>query len=225
MCSLDVSSLFTNIPLNKAIEIGIKSIKKHNKNLKLSDENLKELFNYCTKYSNFTFNNKHHDHINDVAMGSPLAPIFAHLFMSNLEENIDKYKGKKPEVYYRYVDDIFMILNGTQKDIKRFKKFVNTLETTIRFTVEVQMNNKLPFLDVMIERIEANLITYVYHKPTDTGLYPKWLSNQPKLYKINPFKCLCNRAVRICSSEAILKRELDYYKKMFLANGYPLNII
>ncbi|CAF3835154.1 unnamed protein product [Rotaria sp. Silwood1] len=225
LCSFDVRSLFTNIPLDKAIEIGIKNIRKYNKNIKLNDEELNELFNYCTKYSNFTFNDEHYDQINGVAMGSPLAPILAHLFMSNLEENINNYKGKKPDIYYRYVDDIFMIMNGTQKDISNFKKFMNNLEKTIKFTVEVQEENKLPFLDVMVERENNLLITYVYHKPTDTGLYMKWTSNQPKQYKINLIKCLCNRAVRICSSDALLKKELDYYNKTFLANGYPLNII
>ena len=116
MCSFDVTSLLANILLDRAIEIGIRNIKKHNKNLKLSDEDLKELFNYCTKYSNFTFKNKHYDQINGVAMGSLLAPILGHLFMSNLEENIDMYKGRKSEVCCRYADDIFMIINGTQKD-------------------------------------------------------------------------------------------------------------
>ncbi|CAF3954184.1 unnamed protein product, partial [Rotaria magnacalcarata] len=225
MVSFNVCSLFTNTPLNKAIEIGISNIRKHNKNLKFKDTELKELFNYCTKYTNFTFNNEHYDQINGVAMGSPLAPIIARLFMSNLEENIEKYKGKKPEVYYRYVDDIFMIINGTQKDILKFRKFMNKLETSIKFTVEVQHDNNLPFLDVMIERQDNNLITYVYHKPTDTSLYLKWVSNQPRQYKINLIKCLCNRAARICSSLPLLKKELDNYKKTFLANGYPQHII
>ncbi|CAF3696177.1 unnamed protein product [Rotaria sp. Silwood1] len=102
---------------------------------------------------------------------------------------------------------------------------MNALETTIKFTVEVQANNKLPFLDAMIKRQENILITYVYYKSTDTGLCLKWVSNQPKLYKINLIKCLCNRAIRICSSAVLLKKELDYYKKIFLANGYPHNVI
>lgn len=225
MCSLDVSSLFTNIPLDKATDIAIENIRKYNKNLKLNKTQLKELFKYCTKLSNFTFNNENYDQINGVAMGSPLAPIIAHLFMSNLEENISKYKGKKPEIYYRYVDDIFMIINGTQKDIAKFKKFMNSLEKTIKFTVEVQTNNKLNFLDVTIERENDYLITYVYHKPTDTGLYLKWVSNQPKKYKINLIKCLCNRAMKICSSDNLLKKELEYYKKTFINNGYPLNVV
>ena len=70
----------------------------------------------------------------------------------------------------------------------------------------------------MIERTDENLITYVYHKPTDTGLYLKWLSNQSKVHKINFIKCLSSQAVQICSSETLLKMELDYYKKIFLAN-------
>ncbi|CAF4139229.1 unnamed protein product, partial [Rotaria sordida] len=40
MCSFDVWSLFTNIPLNKAIEIGIKNIRKYNKKLKFNNEEL-----------------------------------------------------------------------------------------------------------------------------------------------------------------------------------------
>ena len=173
MCSFDVSSLFTNILLNGAIEIGIINIMKHNKNLKLSTEDLKELFNYCTKYSNFTFNNEHYNQISGVAMGSILAPILAHVFMSNLEENIDKYKGKKPEVNCRYSDDIFMIINRIQKDTQNFKKFMNTLETIMRLTVEVQKNGKLCFLDIMIGRTDQNLITHVCHRPTDTRLISK----------------------------------------------------
>ncbi|CAF4185444.1 unnamed protein product, partial [Rotaria sordida] len=55
----------------------------------------------------------------------------------------------------------------------------------------------------MIERQDNLLSTYVYHKPTDTGY----------------------RAVRICSSDLLLKKELDYYRKTFLDNGYPPNVI
>ena len=102
---------------------------------------------------------------------------------------------------------------------------MNTLETTIRLTLEVQMTNKLPFLDCIVEQAEANLITCIYHKSTDTGLYLKWLSNQPKIYEINLIQCLFNRAVRIYSSETLLKRKLNCYKKILLANSYPFNVI
>ncbi|CAF3388577.1 unnamed protein product [Rotaria socialis] len=66
---------------------------------------------------------------------------------------------------------------------------------------------------------------YVYRKPTDTGLYLRWTSNQPRNYKINLIKCLCTRAKRICSSDYLFKQELEYYKSIFITNGYPINVI
>ncbi|CAF4119666.1 unnamed protein product, partial [Adineta steineri] len=225
LCSLDVTSLFTNVPLEKAINIAISKIKECHPKLTIDDDNLRELFYYCTKKTNFIFNNNHYDQINGVSMGSPVAPILAHLYMSNLEESIKQFKGKKPSIFYRYVDDVFMILNGTQKDLAVFVKFMNKLEYSIKFTIEVQSDNKLPFLDVMVERKGGELITYVYRKATDTGLYLKWTSNQPRNYKINLIKCLCTRAKRICSSDTLYNEQLEYYKKIFMANGYPRNVI
>ncbi|CAF2985711.1 unnamed protein product [Rotaria sp. Silwood2] len=116
MCSLDVSALFTNVPLEKAIPIVIKKIRHLHPKLTIDDNNLTELFNYCTMKTNFLFNNANYDQINGVSIGSPLTPILAHLFMSEVELKIKYYMGKKPELLYRYVDDIIMILNGNQKD-------------------------------------------------------------------------------------------------------------
>ncbi|CAF1569083.1 unnamed protein product [Didymodactylos carnosus] len=110
-------------------------------------------------------------------MGSPVAPILAHLFMRELEENIKSFKGKKLSIFYRYVDDVFMVLHETQRDIALFVRFMNKLESSIKFTIEMQTDNKLPFLDVMAERKDSELITYVYRKPTDPGLYLRWTSN------------------------------------------------
>ncbi|CAF3775583.1 unnamed protein product [Rotaria socialis] len=182
MCSLDVSALFTNVTLDEAIDTTIKKIKLLHPKLTIDDKNLRELFYYCTNRTNFIFNNEHYDQINGVSMGSPLAPILAHLYMNELEENIINFTGKKPCVFYRYVDDIFMIFHGTQREIELFVKFMNNIEPKIKFTLEIQKENKLPFLDVMIERNNMELITYVYRKPTDTGLYLRWTSNQPLPY-------------------------------------------
>jgi hypothetical protein len=115
MCSLDVSSLLTNVPLEEAITIAIKKIKQFHPKLNINDDKLRELFYYCTKRTNFIFDNENFDQINGVSMDSPIAPILVHLFTSELEENIKRYRGKKPEIFYRYVDDIFMIMHGTQK--------------------------------------------------------------------------------------------------------------
>ncbi|CAF1482133.1 unnamed protein product, partial [Didymodactylos carnosus] len=223
--SLDVASLFTNVPLELAITIAIEKIRKYHPSLTIDDNNLRQLFYYCTKRTNFTFDNRNYDQINGVAMGSPLAPILGHLFMTNLELKLKEFRGKKPDIYLRYVDDIFVLLHGTQKDAAALKKYMNSLHPTIKFSIEVQNDNKLPFLDVMVERKDKELITYVYRKPTDTGLYLKWTSNQPRSYKINLLKCLCIRAQRICSTSTLLEQQFQYFRIMFRANGYPNNVI
>ena len=225
MFSLDVTALFTNVSLEKAIPIAIKKIRKYQPDLAINDENLNERFKFCTMKTNFAFNNENYDQINGVSMDSLLAPILAHLFMSDLENQMQNYKKKRPELYYRYEDDIFAVLHGNQKDIGTFLKFMNKIEPSIKFNIEMQSDSKLPFLDVMVERTEKDLITYVYMKPTDTGLYLKWISNQPRNYKINLIKCLCIRAKRICSTDTLFKEQIEYYKRIFMVNGYPLNII
>jgi hypothetical protein len=86
--------------------------------------------------------------------------------MSDLEENIKQFKGKKPDMCYRYVDDTFILMHGTSNEISLFVKFMNKLEESTKLTIEMQNDNKLPVLDVMVERSCLKLITYVYRKPT-----------------------------------------------------------
>ena len=67
---------------------------------------------------------------------------------------------------------------------------------SIKFTIEMQTDNKLPFLGVIVERRSSQLIIYVYRKPTDTDLYFKSTSNQHRHYKMNLIKSLSTRATR-----------------------------
>ena len=94
MGSLDVVSLFTNIPLNESIDLAVSYISEGNPNLKLSKTDLTKLFSFATSQTNFLFYGKMYDQIDGVAMGSPLAPVLANLFLGH-HENIllNKYQG------------------------------------------------------------------------------------------------------------------------------------
>ena len=80
LASLDVESLFTNVPIDDTIAIILENTYKH-KNLPPPDmpqELLKALLKLCTKESPFkTTDEKLFKQINGVAMGSPLGPKFA----------------------------------------------------------------------------------------------------------------------------------------------------
>ena len=88
MISLDVKNLFTNVPLNKTIDIILTKVYEENKiNTKIPKSVLKELLYLCTKHVHFKFNNEIYIQCDGVAMGSPLGPLLANIFMMSLEDN------------------------------------------------------------------------------------------------------------------------------------------
>ena len=80
MLSFDVS-LFTNISLEESIGLAVSYITEGNPNLKLSKTDLTRLLSYATSQTNFLFNGKMCDQIDGVAVGSPIAPLLANLFL------------------------------------------------------------------------------------------------------------------------------------------------
>ena len=86
MVSFDIESLFTNIPLLQSIEIAVDYILTGNLNIKLSKDNLKELFLIATAQTHFLFQGNYYDQIDGVATGSPLALVLANLLMGHMKE-------------------------------------------------------------------------------------------------------------------------------------------
>ena len=110
-CSLDVDSLFTNIPLDETIGICIDSLYKDDENSpKIPKNAFRNLLTVATKELLFMFNNKFYKQIDGVAVGSPLGSAPANIFMSNFENKWlkDCPHSLKPAFYRRYVDDIFI---------------------------------------------------------------------------------------------------------------------
>ena len=87
LISFDVTSLFTNIPLEETINIAIHTIFENYPNVKFTKKELQKLFKIATSETHFIFNNDIYDQIDGVSMGSPLAPILANLFMGYHEKD------------------------------------------------------------------------------------------------------------------------------------------
>ena len=88
MGSLDVDSLFTNIPLEETINICTESIYDQNDSIEgLNKSEFKELLSLATKESYFIFNEILYKQIDGVAMGSPLGPTLANAFLCFYEKN------------------------------------------------------------------------------------------------------------------------------------------
>ena len=113
MVSFDVESLFTSIPLDECIDFAVTYIYQGNPGLTISPTDLKTLFSFATAGSHFLFKGVFHDQVDGVAMGFPLAPVLAKLFMGHHEKNwLDKFSSSQVLFYGRYVDDTFCLFNN-----------------------------------------------------------------------------------------------------------------
>ena len=118
LVSYDVTSLFTNISLQETIDIAINLIFNHNPNLTITKKELKKLFLFAASRTHFIFNSNFYNQIDGVAMGSPLAPVLANIFMSFDESKwLNEYNLNKPKLYLRYVDDILAAFDNEQDSL------------------------------------------------------------------------------------------------------------
>ncbi|CAF4074285.1 unnamed protein product [Adineta steineri] len=234
MISFDVESLFTNIPVDRTIDIICYKLYDTDPKLNpvIPQNYFRKLLEYATKRNHFLFNGKYYDQCDGVSMGTSLAAIFAEVFMANFEEqHISRLltNGSKLLVWRRYVDDTFIIYNddvdngGINK--KDLHLLLNTFDSCIKFTVEPGVDNPIPFLDVLVKRHSTGFETTVYRKPTTTKLMLKWDSLIPTSYKRASVYALVNRAIRICSTFDLLHNEFIYIRSMADFNGYPSNFV
>ena len=140
LVSYDVTSLFTDIPLQETIKIAINLLFNPNPNLNITRKELKILFLFATSKTHFIFNSKFYNQIDGVVMGSPLAPVLANLFMSFHESKwLNEYNLNEPKFYLRYVDDILAAFDNEQ-DSLNFLNFLNNRHPNIKFTIEKENN-------------------------------------------------------------------------------------
>lgn len=72
---------------------------------------MKFLLDISTKDTNFIFNNKIFSQVDGIAMGSPLGPVFADIFVNHLEEKLMPILTSNGVLFWRrFVDDTFVIL-------------------------------------------------------------------------------------------------------------------
>ena len=118
--SFDFTSLFTNISLEKTINIAIDTIFEIYPNVNFTRKELQKLFKIATSETQFIFNHEINDQIDGASTGFPLSPILANLFMGYHKKDWrEKAQVAKPKFYIRYVDDIFAMFQS-ELDVELF---------------------------------------------------------------------------------------------------------
>ena len=226
IASLDVESLFTNVPIDATIEI---ILEQAYNNLSLSPpkipkEILRKLLELCTKEAPFMCPEGNlYVQTEGVAMGSPLGPTFANFYMGDLENRVFKTVTDKPNIYGRYVDDIFVQIEDLSQLIQLRDAFQS--HSVLNFTYEVSTNGSLPFLDVLVKNYNDKFVTQVYHKPTDHGHCLNGLSECTDKYKTSVINNYLNRAYKLTETWQDFHTEILHIKQRLINNNYTNKIV
>ncbi|KAM0724705.1 hypothetical protein ACS0PU_009089 [Formica fusca] len=222
LLSLDVISLFTNIPIDLAIESVEKRIDLISNNCSIPPTEFILAIKFVLNSTFFTFNGTIYKQTYGTPMGSPLSPIIADIVLQDLEEKALSTLTFIPSFYFRYVDDIAMTAPFYLMDYT--VNVFNSLHPKIQFTLEIADNDKLNFLDISILLINNRLLTDWFHKPTFSGRYLNFLSQHPTCQKRGTIIGLVDRAF-LLSHPQFHQKNLDFIIKILLDNNYPLDFI
>ena len=150
--SYDVNSLFTSIPIDPDINI----IKKHleqdkdlHQRTNMTVNHICCLLEFCLKNTYFQFKGRYYEQMEGAAMGSPISPIVANLFMEDLEVQAIMTSPSPQVLWKMFVDDTFTIIKKQQKN--SFLEHLNSINPSIKYTSqETRTDGSIPFLDILI---------------------------------------------------------------------------
>ena len=174
--------------------------------------------------STFTFNGYHYRLINGTAMGTKTPPSYANLFMGNFEQKALAAATHSPLIWWRYIDDIFLLWTHGEEKLNDFITYLNNLQPTIKFTSSFSYN-EISFLVVKVMLLNGRLETDLYVKPTDKHQYLLKSSCHPSHTKQSiPFSMALGLR-RICSTEEFFYTRSDALTSHLIKRGYKYRFI
>ena len=226
MASLDVESLYSSVPIDATIDIILNNVYNHPTMAKpvMPRHILKAFLNICTKKAPF----KHIDgtiyqQTEGLAMGGPLSCTMANFYMSHIENEVLENVDLRPALYGRFIDDIFILVRNENHLISLKQAFIDA--SVLNLTHEININNKLPFLDVLLEMKNGKFVRTVYTKPTKSMDCINFECDAPDRYKTGVLYTLLNRAKKICNTAEGFYNEVERIKRLLINNGFPNCII
>ena len=166
--------------------------------------------------------------LHGTAMGSSVSVVVAEIVMQHVEKRaLANCRLTIPlwlMTRYRYVDDTFTAVH--KDEIDAFHDHLNEQNADIQFTKGIEENEKLSaFLDCFVNRVNNELRTTVYRKPTHTGRLLDESSYNPTSHKTTTIKTLTRRAQLVCNIQDSLRDENKSLERVFHKNNYNADFI
>ena len=221
LVTMDVRSLYTNIPNEEGIDAVKDFLRKRSRP---GDNYLSRVLAIFLRLiltlNNFIFHDQNFIQINGCSMGTKCAPPYASLFMGWFEAlHIYPRINQHISMYCRYIDDIFFIWHGSERELKEFLEVINTVHPTIKFDHKYS-RTRIEFLDTIVRLINGKLTTTLYTKPTDRRAYLHSGSYHPDSTKKAIAFSQASRLRRICTDKADFDEHASNLKRDLSNRGH-----
>lgn len=223
LCSVDVVGLYPNIPHDEGL-LALKEALDKRVDKNISTDSLVEIAECVLKNNFFEHNGEVYKQEQGTAIGTKMAPSYAILFMDKLEREILDSCTHKPEVWWRYIDDVFFVWRHGEEKLHDFIRILNSSHRSIKFTYEFSKES-LNFLDVMVHLKNGKVETDLFTKPTDTHQFLH--ASSCHVYhtkKAIPYSQAL-RLNRICSKQEYFDKRCNDLEAFLLKRGYKAKLV
>ena len=230
LVSMDVTSLYTNIPQEEGIETVCNAYESfYEGESPIPTQYLKRALELILQDNSFQFTGKYYLQTHGTAMGTKMAIAFANIFVGKVESQILERSAIKPLAWKRYIDDVFSIWNINKDVVTQFIEQANSHHPTIKFTAEVS-DMETTFLDTKVYKgkrfaKESKLDIKTHFKATETFQYRHFSSCHPPGVKKGFIKGDALRLLRTNSSQAAFKTAIKRFKTNLIERGYPETLV
>ena len=153
-----------------------------------------------------------------------LLPPYAVIFMAALEGNILESLSKKSWLWWRYIDDSFMIWHHGENELKQFIDKLNKFHPTIKFTCDYS-RGRVHFLDVQVISENNEISTDLYVKETNSHQYLHPSSCHPYHWvKSIPYSQAL-RLNQICSNNIFYDNRCNQSEKWLSDRNYKQKLV
>ena len=145
------------------------------------------------------------------------------MVMEDLEQQALSTFHNHPSIWVRYVDDVYAYVKT--ENVDAFRKHLNTINSSVQFTMEMETSGSIAFLNVLLTReLDGSLSTSIFRKPTHIGRYLPFNSHHPFSQKVSIAQTLYSRAEKIINNDSNRKSELSKINDTLQSNGFPIPI-
>ena len=150
--TMDATSLYDNIPNDEGLD-SLGEALEERQNSKVPTGFIKRMFEIVLEWNLFVFHEATYLQKVGVAMGVHPAPNYADIFMAKridnrIRELAEEMKNQNMQnlplllLLKRFLDDIFLVFQGTTKQIHQLLDKINAIHKSIQFTMEHTSNKE-----------------------------------------------------------------------------------